>query len=341
MHRLPIAVTMGDPTGVGPEIVLKAFAAPPWKISSRFRLIHIGDPEVYVRTARNLGLNIGFRVVDSLEAGIGSSSDSFDILATQAKVDMSTFDVGKPSAAHGAAVVESIKTASQLAVEGRVAAMVTPPLHKASVHAAGFDYPGHTEMIAHFLKVEHPVMMLSGNGLRVVPATIHQSLASVPASLTQDGLRRVIQITLDALHQDFAISRPRIVVAGLNPHAGEGGAFGDEELNIIGPVCREFAGSTRYFVRGPLPADTLFHARARSGYDAVICMYHDQALIPLKMIAFGNSINVTLNLPIVRTSVDHGTAHDIAGQGIADPSSYVAALLAAEEIVGSRARKKG
>ncbi|MEO5331809.1 MAG: 4-hydroxythreonine-4-phosphate dehydrogenase PdxA [Magnetococcus sp. YQC-5] len=337
MNKMLIAVTMGDPTGVGPEIVLKAFAAHPWQIYTRFRLIHVGDPEVYVMTARHLGLDLTFRVFDAMADDVGTEPNRFDILATQAKVGPKGFVFGQPDAAHAAAVVESIETACRLTQEGRVAAMVTPPLHKASIHAGGFDFPGHTELLARILGVAHPVMMLSGNGLRVVPATIHQSLVSVSGSLTQEWLRQVIQITLDSLRLDFGLARPRITVAGLNPHAGEGGAFGREEIEVIAPVCKEFM-EAKHMVRGPLPADTLFHARARGGYDAVVCMYHDQALIPLKMLAFGHSINITLNLPIVRTSVDHGTAHDIAGHGVADPGSYLAALLAAEEVATHRAR---
>ncbi|MBF0294687.1 MAG: 4-hydroxythreonine-4-phosphate dehydrogenase PdxA [Magnetococcales bacterium] len=339
MNRMMLAVTMGDPTGVGPEIVLKAFAAHPWRVNTRYRLVHIGDPEVYAHTARHLGMKMPMQVFSSVEESLEWPVESFGILPTTARVEMDDFAFGHPQARHAAAVVESIETASRLAREGRVAAMVTPPLHKASIHAAGFDFPGHTELLARFLGVDHPVMMLSGNGLRVVPTTIHQSLASVSGSLTREGLREVIRITLDALRLDFDIARPRVVVAGLNPHAGEGGAFGREEIDIIAPVCREFADTHQ--VRGPLPPDTLFHARAREGYDAVICMYHDQALIPLKMLAFGNSINITLNLPIVRTSVDHGTAHDIAGQNIADPGSYVSALMTAEGIARNRAAHRG
>ncbi|MBF0190442.1 MAG: 4-hydroxythreonine-4-phosphate dehydrogenase PdxA [Magnetococcales bacterium] len=335
MNRLPLAVTMGDPVGVGPEIVLRAFREFPSQTGQRFGLLHVGDPEVYARTARHLGLSIPFRIFDTPTPEMGSEPDHFDILATRATADHPAFAFGRPHAGHAAATVESIETACRMTREGRVAAMVTPPIHKGSIHAAGFDFPGHTELLARLLGVECPVMMLAGNGLRVVLATIHQSLASVPASLTRDGLRQVIRVTLESLRTDFALPHPRVVVTGLNPHAGEEGAFGDEELTLIGPVCRELA--LEYpLLRGPLPADTLFHPRARAGYDAVVCMYHDQALIPLKMLAFGQAINVTLNLPIVRTSVDHGTAHDIAGQGKADPGSYLAALSAAAEMAENR-----
>ncbi|MBF0212772.1 MAG: 4-hydroxythreonine-4-phosphate dehydrogenase PdxA [Magnetococcales bacterium] len=339
MNRLPLAVTMGDPVGVGPEIVLRAFADASMRVGDRYRLLHVGDPAVYARTAEHLGLSVGLRVFDAVTPEVGTDPDRFDILATRHRADAAVFAFGQPHPGHAAAVVESIETACRLAVGGEVAAMVTPPIHKGSIHAAGFDFPGHTELLARLLGVDLPVMMLAGCGLRVVLATIHQSLASVPASLTREGLRRIIRITLESLRRDFALQEPRVVVTGLNPHAGEDGAFGDEELTLIAPVCRELAQEFPS-LRGPLPADTLFHARAREGYDAVVCMYHDQALIPLKMLAFGNAINVTLNLPIVRTSVDHGTAHNIAGQGIADPGSYLAALSAAVEMAANRQRER-
>ncbi|MBF0626696.1 MAG: 4-hydroxythreonine-4-phosphate dehydrogenase PdxA [Magnetococcales bacterium] len=336
MKGLPLAVTMGDPVGVGPEIVLKAFVDSRQRADASCRLLHVGDPEVYARTARHLGLEVAFRVFERWSEDLGTNPACFDILATQARAEPGVFQFGKPHPGHAAAVVESIETACRLAQTGQVAAMVTPPIHKGSIHAAGFDFPGHTELLARLTGVDCPVMMLAGSGLRVVPATIHQSLASVPATLSREGLHQIIRLTLEALRVDFAIPEPRVVVAGLNPHAGEDGAFGEEELTLIGPVCRALAEEFP-FLRGPLPADTLFHPKARAGYDAVIGMYHDQVLIPLKMLAFGNAINVTLNLPIVRTSVDHGTAHNIAGQGIADTGSYWAALTAAEEIALNRA----
>ncbi|NGZ06863.1 MAG: 4-hydroxythreonine-4-phosphate dehydrogenase PdxA [Magnetococcales bacterium] len=335
MNSQLLAVTMGDPVGIGPEIVLNHFRNTSLQNGFTCALVHVGDPEIYATTARHYGWDIPLRIFDAWSDQIGQEPGRFDILATRSKADMSHFAMGKPHPGHAAATVESIETACRLALEGRVAAMVTPPIHKGSIHAAGFDFPGHTELLARLLGVEAPVMMLAGDGLRVVLVTIHQSLASVPASLTMDGVRQVIRVTLDSLRRDFAIVNPRVVVAGLNPHAGEQGAFGNEEETLIRPVCQELA--ERYpLLRGPLPADTLFHARARASYDAVVCMYHDQGLIPLKMLAFGQAVNITLNLPIVRTSVDHGTAHDIAGQGLADTGSYATALSVALEIAGNR-----
>ncbi|MBF0584018.1 MAG: 4-hydroxythreonine-4-phosphate dehydrogenase PdxA [Magnetococcales bacterium] len=327
-----IAVTMGDPAGIGPEVTLKGFAGGP-------RRLHIGDPEVYYQTAGQLGLKIDFQVVDSPEAALGLSPRQFAILPTEQRAALfADAPQGQPCTAHAAATVESIVTACRLAMEKRVLAVVTPPVNKAVLHEAGFDFPGHTELLARCTETSYPVMMLTGEGLRVVPVTIHQSIRSVPDTLTAELLRRTIQITHAALCQDFALPNPRIVVTGLNPHAGEEGNFGREELDIIGPVCRELAQCWPGVVRGPVAADSLFHAEARRSYDVAICMYHDQALIPIKMLAFGRAVNITLGLPIVRTSVDHGTAYPIAGLGIADPHSFTRAVVMAVELAENRRR---
>ncbi len=331
-----LAVTMGDPAGIGPEVTLKGFAGEP-------RCIHIGDPEVYHQTAARLGLRLDFQVVDSPEAAARLSPHLFAILPTEQRAGLfSDAPFGHPHPAHAAATVESILTACRLAVAGRVRAVVTPPINKAVLHSAGFHFPGHTELLAHCAGVVQPVMMLVGkgegkeDGLRVVPVTIHQSLRSVATTLTADLLRHTLQITYEALRRDFALSAPRMVVTGLNPHAGEEGAFGHEEREMITPVCRAWADAHPGVLRGPLSADSLFHPEARKTYDAVLCMYHDQALIPLKMLAFGRSVNITLGLPIVRTSVDHGTAYPIAGEGIADPGSFRQAVAMAVELADNR-----
>lgn len=323
-----IAVTMGDPSGVGPEIALKAFSSQP-------RRIHVGDPEVYYQTAKHLGLNIRFQEVNSPEEAIGLSVDRFAILPTLHRADP-CLSFGKSNPNHAKATVESIRTACQLALNGRVGAMVTPPINKGVLHAAGFKFPGHTELLADHLGVTHPVMMLAGEGLRVVPATIHQSIVSVAQMLTADFLENTIRITHHALQRDFNLPNPRIVLTGLNPHAGEKGAFGREEIETIIPVCQKMADCLQGSLQGPLPADSLFHPEARKAYDAVICMYHDQALIPLKMLAFGKAVNVTLGLPIIRTSVDHGTAYDIAGLGVANRHSFVEAVTMAGILANNR-----
>ncbi|MEO5354628.1 MAG: 4-hydroxythreonine-4-phosphate dehydrogenase PdxA [Magnetococcus sp. XQGC-1] len=318
-----IAVTMGDPAGIGPEVVIKGFVA------GGPKRIHVGEPAVYRRAAERLGFSLSFQEVETPEAAAALSLQQFAILPVHAR--------SAPEA-----TLESVLTACRLAVEGRVQAVVTPPINKSVLHQAGFSFPGHTELLGQCAGVERPVMMLVGEGaragdwLRVVPVTIHQSLRSVAETLTADLLRHTIQVVYTALSRDFALEQPQIVVTGLNPHAGEEGAFGREELDIIAPVCRELAERWPGVIRGPLAADSLFHPEVRKTYDAVICMYHDQALIPLKMLAFGRAVNVTLGLPIVRTSVDHGTAYPIAGLGIADPRSYMQAVLMAVELAANR-----
>ncbi|MBF0371118.1 MAG: 4-hydroxythreonine-4-phosphate dehydrogenase PdxA [Magnetococcales bacterium] len=323
---------MGDPAGVGPEVLIKAHAgrscSAPW--------LWIGDPDLLPWTASRLDLDLNFQVVTTPEEACQLPPECLAVLPAAHSLALATLTFGQPNPRHAPAVVASIQKAVELALAGRVAAVVTPPIHKAVLFEAGFDYPGHTEMLGHFTHTPHPVMMLAGEGLRVVPATIHQSLKSVPHALTREALFRVMETTLTALQRDFAMPSPRLAVAGLNPHAGEEGAFGREEIEVIRPVCEALAEKYPGTIRGPLPADTLFHAAARSSYDAVICMYHDQALIPLKMLAFGQAANITLGLPIVRTSVDHGTAFDIAGKGLADPRSLHHAVDLASRISKNR-----
>ncbi|MBF0626268.1 MAG: 4-hydroxythreonine-4-phosphate dehydrogenase PdxA [Magnetococcales bacterium] len=332
-----IAITMGDPAGVGPEILLKALATPLRRGGPRY--LFVGDPAVLSWTAHRLGLPLTGQPVATPEEAARLPAGCAGLLATTARVPLERLQFGHPDPALGPATLESIRTAARLALEGRVSAVVTPPINKAVLQAAGCTLPGHTEILADCCGVAHPVMMLAGGGLRVVPMTIHQSLASVPPDITPDRLTRTLATVHQALRVEFGLRAPRLVVAGLNPHAGEGGAFGDEEARVIAPVVAELArrwGAES--LRGPLPADTLFHAAARRTCDAVVCMYHDQALIPLKMLAFGRAVNITLGLPIVRTSVDHGTAYDIAGSNRADHRSLLAALALAERLVRNRRR---
>ncbi|MBF0184700.1 MAG: 4-hydroxythreonine-4-phosphate dehydrogenase PdxA [Magnetococcales bacterium] len=335
-----LAVTMGDPVGIGPEVALKGFLA------DRQKRLHIGDPLVYRRTAEHLQISVPMREVASPEEARQADGDDFLILPTEHRVsqfaeEKSAIPFARPQPAHAAATMESILSACRMAVAGRVDGVVTPPINKSVLHSAGYDVPGHTELLAHCAGIAYPVMMLAGEGLRVVPVTIHQSLRSVAETLTFDLLEKTFLITYEALQRDFAIAAPRIMVAGLNPHAGEQGAFGHEEQEIILPVCRKLAQEMPAgVVLGPLPADTLFHPQARLGYDAILCMYHDQALIPLKMLAFGRAVNITLGLPIVRTSVDHGTAYPIAGQGKADPTSFQLAIQLARQLADNRLRSK-
>ncbi|MBF0379565.1 MAG: 4-hydroxythreonine-4-phosphate dehydrogenase PdxA [Magnetococcales bacterium] len=321
-----IAITQGDPAGIGPEVTIKGFTPEP-------RRVHIGDESLYRECAKSLGSKIPMQSVATVKEATQLPSDIFAILAPKDKQkNRVTGDA--------ATTVESIRFACQLATTSDVQAVVTPPINKAALHKAGYNFPGHTEMLATYTGVKNPVMMLATKGLKVVPATIHQALADVPKNLTKQLLEQVIRTTYRAMQLDFAIKFPRITIAGLNPHAGEDGAFGSEELDIISPLCddlqKELCNNGSGEIRGPLPADTLFHKAARKEYDAVICMYHDQALIPLKMMGFGHAVNITLGLPIVRTSVDHGTAYNIAGRGVADATSFMEAVKMAGLIVANR-----
>jgi 4-hydroxythreonine-4-phosphate dehydrogenase len=233
-------------------------------------------------------------------------------------------------------VVDVIARAVALAQAGAVSAVCTLPIHKKALQVdAGFAFPGHTEFLAHLAGGADVVMCLASDMLKVVPATIHIPLAQVPRALTPALLERVIRLTDAGMRRDFGLMRPRIAVAGLNPHAGEGGAMGQEEGDWIAPLIARLVADG-LDLRGPLPADTMFHARARAGYDVAVCLYHDQALIPIKTLAFDEGVNVTLGLPFVRTSPDHGTAFDIAGKGVANPGSVVAALRMAQAMAAAR-----
>jgi 4-hydroxythreonine-4-phosphate dehydrogenase len=248
---------------------------------------------------------------------------------------------GQPDVANAAGIIEAIDRAVALTLEGKAAAVVTNPIAKKPLYDAGFAHPGHTEYLAHLAEratghAVRPVMMIAGSDLRTVPVTIHVPLAEVPRLLSVEAIVETTRIVHSALRNEFGIAAPRIAVSGLNPHAGEGGSLGAEDGAIIAPAIEQLRNEGMN-VSGPLPADTMFHAQARSGYDAAVCMYHDQALIPAKMLAFDEGVNVTLGLPLVRTSPDHGTAFDIAGKGVARPNSLIAALKMAVEMAARRA----
>jgi 4-hydroxythreonine-4-phosphate dehydrogenase len=310
--KAPILITMGEPAGIGPEIAVAAFHHFQGQVGAR-PLLFVGDASV-------------FRACGQIPAGA--------VVETNKKAERKP---GKPVVANGAAVCEAIEIAVARAIAGEAAAIVTAPINKAALAESGFQFPGHTEYLQHLTKARRAVMMLAGGGLRVVPLTIHLPLAAVPAAVSEDAIVETGQIVLDALGSDFGVAHPRLAVAGLNPHAGEGGKLGDEEKRIVVPALARLRakGAT---VLGPLPGDTMFHEEARKNYDAALCMYHDQALIPLKTLAFWTGVNVTLGLPIVRTSPDHGTAFDIAGHGKADARSMIAAIEMAAEIADARRR---
>jgi 4-hydroxythreonine-4-phosphate dehydrogenase len=312
----PVLLTCGDPAGIGPEIAAKAWAA-----GERF--VWIGDP-------RHLPPG-----TDWCEVAEGESPTAGPMAVLRQDFPNLAL-AGSPIGANAASIVAVIERAVRLVQSGKGAAICTAPINKKALKdGAGFAFPGHTEFLAALAGVDRVVMMLACPGLRVVPATIHIPISDVPAALTEGVLEDTIRITHAGLIRDFGLASPRIVVAGLNPHAGEGGAMGWEDERMIRPLVKRLAAEG-ISITGPWPADTMFHAKARAGYDVAVCAYHDQALIPIKTIDFAGGVNVTLGLPFVRTSPDHGTAYDIAGQGKADPSSLIAALRLAREMVSAR-----
>lgn len=319
----PLALTMGDPAGIGGEIAARAWAA--GAVARPFFLI--GDP----------AWAGGFGPVAEISAPEEATRAFADALPVMPERLAAPAPPGAPVAANAASVIRSIERAVSLARAGAAAAVVTLPINKKALYdGAGFAYPGHTEFLAALGGVERSVMMLAAPGLRVVPATIHIPLAEAPRRLTAALIKETGRILAAALTRDFGITAPRLAVAGLNPHAGEGGAMGTEDRDVVAPAVAALRAEG-IDVRGPLPADTMFHAAARAGYDAALCMYHDQALIPVKMLDFARGVNVTLGLPFIRTSPDHGTAYDIAGRGVADPTSLIEALNLAHAMAARRA----
>lgn len=330
----PLALTMGEPAGIGPEIIIKAWAAASSQGARPF--LAIGDPALFAAVARRLGIDCVIQEID--EPGKASSLFTSSLPVVPVALARPV-EPGLLLAENEAAVLGAIDIAIELALAGKVSAIVTNPIHKRALYDAGLRVPGHTEYLAARCGGVTPVMMLSCPGLRVVPVTVHLSLADAVAALTAKAILEQGIILARALTTDFGIERPRIAVAALNPHAGEEGRLGCEEIEIIAPAIEMLKSAfPEAEFTGPRPADTLFHAAARESYDAVLCMYHDQALIPLKTIDFDNGVNTTLGLPIVRTSPDHGTALDIAGKGIAHPGSLLAAIEMAGQIAGIRAR---
>lgn len=303
---LPILLTMGEPAGIGPEVAQAAFEHFSGCIGDHpLRLV--GDAGIFARHQNAL-------------------------IATSARAAAKP---GKPDRANGAAVIEAIEIAVKACLAGKAAAVVTAPINKAVLQGAGFGFPGHTEFLAHLTGAPRAVMMLASDKLRVVPLTIHMPVAQVPKAIDKLSVFATAEIVLTALRRDFGILLPRLAVAGLNPHAGEDGVMGDEDLTVIAPAVAALK-ARGFAVTGPLSADTLFHEEARKTYDAALCMYHDQALIPIKTLSFWDGVNVTLGLPIVRTSPDHGTAFDIAGTGKADARSMIAAVKMAADMADAR-----
>jgi 4-hydroxythreonine-4-phosphate dehydrogenase len=325
-----LALSAGDPSGIGPEIAIAAFLARDSAAVPPFYLL--ADPALIAARCRQLGIAVTIAETTPSQAAqiFGDALPLVPLTATC--ID----SPGRPDPANAAATIEAIDRAVADCLAGDAAAVVTCPIAKKPLYDAGFRFPGHTEYLAHlaarYSGVEMmPVMMLAGPDLRTVPVTIHIALAEVSKTLTMELIVQTARITAFDLANRFGIAKPRLAIAGLNPHAGEGGAMGLEDERVVRPAV-DMLRAEGIDAIGPLPADTLFHARARTAYDAAICMYHDQALIPAKALAFDEAVNVTLGLPFIRTSPDHGTAFDIAGKGIARPDSLIAALKLARRL---------
>ncbi len=329
MAALPLAVTMGDPAGIGGEVLLAAWRA----LRGGAPFFAIDDPERLEALARSLGVDTPVAVIERPHDARAVFAGALPVLPQPLATPA---EPGRPDAANAPAVIASIDRAVAMAADGIAGGVVTAPIHKKSLLDAGFAHAGHTDYLADRLRLSTPpVMMLASPSLRVVPITVHVALADAIARLDRDTIVTKAQIVAAALQQDFGIASPRLAVAGLNPHAGEEGALGREEIDLIAPAVADLTAAGINAV-GPLAADTLFADHWRGRYDAAICMYHDQALIPLKALDFDRGVNVTLGLPIVRTSPDHGTAFDIAGRGKANAASMIAAVTMASEMAERR-----
>jgi 4-hydroxythreonine-4-phosphate dehydrogenase len=326
----PLALTLGEPAGIGPDITLAAWLRraeldlPPFYVT--------GDPDFFERLARRLALEVPIAAIEP-EAAANTFAQALPVVTLDHAVSA---EPGRPDASSAPTAIASITRAVADTVAGRAAAVVTNPVAKAVLYRNGFVDPGHTEFLARLAQeatgeTVRAVMMLWSPELAVVPVTIHLPLREVPARLTTELIVDTGRIAARDLRRRFGIPEPRLVVAGLNPHAGEEGTLGDEDLAVVTPAVA-LLRAAGIAATGPLPADSMFHAAARANYDVALCMYHDQALVPIKTLAFDHAVNVTLGLPFVRTSPDHGTAFDIAGSGRANPSSLVAALRLAARL---------
>lgn len=329
-----IAVTMGDPAGIGPEIIAKVLDT--GEIFPLCRPVVIGDAGVMKKIVEQLSLSVSVRSLGTAaEADPGpGKADVLDIR----NVDLRAHRWGQPSAASGKAVVEYIRSAAALALNNVVEAVVTAPISKEMMNAAGFRYAGHTELFAELTNAGDYGMMFVGGGLRIILVTIHTALKDVAKQITKKSVLKTIRLANAAMKQ-FGVESPRIGVSALNPHAGEGRLFGSEEWDSILPAVLQ-ARAEGIDASDPLPADTIYYKARNGWFDIVVAMYHDQGLAPLKMLAFGNAVNVTVGLPIIRTSVDHGTAFDIAGTGRADPASLLEAVKLAAKLAAVRAEKQ-
>lgn len=326
-----LLVTVGEPSGVGPDVTLLAFRERDVLDLPRFVLL--ADPDMIARRAERLGIDVTIHRVSSLAESASVPPGELPVLPL---VNRHLETPGQLDPANAAGTIEAIDRATRLVLSGEADALVTNPIDKKALYDAGFAHPGHTEYLAELCgtltgETLQPVMLLTGPDLSCVPVTIHIPLAEVPAALSTDLIVSTARIVLSDLRERFGLDAPRLAVSGLNPHAGERGAIGSEDETVIRPAVAMLQAEG-FDVVGPLPGDTMFHPEARRRYDVALCMYHDQALIPAKTLAFDETVNVTLGLPIIRTSPDHGTAGDIAGTGTARPNSFVASLRLASRM---------
>jgi 4-hydroxythreonine-4-phosphate dehydrogenase len=326
-NEAPLVLTPGEPAGVGAEIALKA-----WRRNDTPRFFLIDNPERVRRVGRLSGLDIAIKVIDRPADTNRAFDEGLPILPCRMPLEA---EPGRPDPATAPAVIGAIRDAVEMVTAGEASALVTNPIQKNTLHQAGFTHPGHTEFLAELAGGARSVMLLASSELRVVPITIHEPISRVPGLLTQELIIDTARIVATSLVRDFGIKAPRLAVAGLNPHAGEAGSIGTEDLTIITPALEQLRREGMA-VEGPIAADSMFHAAARVHYDAALCMYHDQALIPIKTLDFWGGVNVTIGLPFVRTSPDHGTALDLAGTGKANEESLVASLVMARDIARQR-----
>ncbi|MEP5938498.1 MAG: 4-hydroxythreonine-4-phosphate dehydrogenase PdxA [Erythrobacter sp.] len=335
--KSPLALSVGDPAGIGPEVICAAWSQK--EQSGLAPFFAVGGASVLRHAAEQRGTHCPIIAISDPAEAVQVFAKGLPVLSSQEAIEDVGYAPGVPSDAGAALALHSLAEATRLTLQGISSAVVTAPVAKAQLANVGFEFPGQTEFLAEVcgLSAQDAVMMLAGPSLRTVPLTVHCALAEVPSLLNADMICHKARIVSAALVRDFGVERPRLALAGLNPHAGEDGRFGREEQTIITPAIDALRGEG-IDASGPHPADAMFTARSRGQYDVALCMYHDQALIPLKALEFDEGVNVTLGLPIIRTSPDHGTAFDISGKGLADPGAMIAAIRMAGECAERRAR---
>lgn len=329
-----LAITMGDPAGIGPEIIIKTFQEEMPNYACH--PVVIGSCAVLQKTAQTLKRSVQIQKIDRASCCVFDRS-FIPVIEPEFEYDLGRIALGSPQKECGAAAKACIDAAVRLIQEGQMDALCTAPISKEAMQAAGFGFPGHTEYLAKLSATNDFAMLLCGGGLRVALATIHTALSNVPRMLSEDSILAKLRL-LHGFIPLFGVDKPRLGVCGLNPHAGEGGMFGSEEKDIIIPAINK-AQEEGIEAAGPFPADTIFHRMLKGDFDAILAMYHDQGLGPLKTVAFRDGVNITMGLPFIRTSVDHGTGFDIAGKGIADPASLIAAIKLAASLAENKLKE--